>query len=377
VNIETIEDYMRKAVASYMQAMLYDWEWTEVYHDLVEPPTTMGFEWYLVASNGSHVVVVGTGAREGTPHPDPIYASVTMESYDSGASWDFPRFWPNIANPLVAVAYSQENKTFMAVSRNGHIMIQGSDGKWLDRGSISTDGHEGFSVVYGKPAVTGAGVWVVGSNDGRHFYSTDNGNTWAMYVDGTNLATGVAYSDGWFYLVSDNGTAGASNTGTDWWTGVLNDSNHAALWGVASQDGLFITAGDNKRVSYAHAILHGAQGNWIDIPGGVGDGSAWRGVTISDGECLIVGDNGQIAHGDTELLLFHCQDVGGGEGWNACCRSEDWWIVVGDGYIIRSPGGLEKRSSKGVNARVRKLEKDNAELRKAVNELLKKRGKEE
>ncbi|MCL2557584.1 MAG: InlB B-repeat-containing protein [Treponema sp.] len=210
-----------------------------------------------IASNGEGIfVAVGTGGR-------------VVRSDDGGENWSAVS-GPVGGRTLEGIAYG--NEMFIAVGQQGRMMRSGSDG----------------------------GSWTA-INAGLSGNATSSATT-SQFLEGEQIR-GIAFGDGTFIAVGDNGRMARSTNGSDWFqitsaqSGFANNHINVPIRNIAFGNGTFIAVGFDGRM--ARSSNGNGTGNWTRITGTTfGTRQAINDIAYGAGWFIAVADHGSMARSD-------------------------------------------------------------------------------
>jgi photosystem II stability/assembly factor-like uncharacterized protein len=146
-----------------------------------------------------------------------------------------------------------------------------------------TDGSTRFVVVGSVP----------GDNDMAVIkFSNDAGATWInhSYGGSSEVLGGVAYGNGRYIAVGQNGTIIYSPNGAAWYPAVSNTNDD--LFGVAYGNFIWVAVGERGRILYSNALGT----SWTELVFDLYE--YWYDVTFGDGRFVAVGDQKIITSTD-------------------------------------------------------------------------------
>ena len=177
------------------------------------------------------------------------------------------------------------NNIFVAVNQNIQTYSDNNGITWIVTSSLSGIWH---SVAFGN------GVFVMVSEDGKQAYSTDNGLSWnyvASPLSGT--WTCVAYGNGIFVMVGLGKQAYSTNNGLSW---TYVASPLMGLWSsVVYGNGVFVTVGSDGNQAYS--TDDGLSWNYVATP----LTGTWTCVAYGNGIFVAGGYTSLYYPGDTGL----------------------------------------------------------------------------
>lgn len=184
-----------------------------------------GFLW-SIASDGTHLVTVGTGGR--------------ILSSNDGVVWNARA--SGVTDWLVGVAHGYDR--FIAVGENGRILTSTTGDTWTVVANVPTTQRLN-NVFYGflSPGADSRGLWVAVGEAGTALVSRDQGATWRAGTTGvTGWLRGLTYlvTRSYLFNPTGGGTSGLSTT-----VGVGENAFVACGQGgkiITSVDGLTWTA---------------------------------------------------------------------------------------------------------------------------------------
>ncbi|MDB6031588.1 MAG: hypothetical protein JWM16_1926, partial [Verrucomicrobiales bacterium] len=235
---------------------------------------------------------------------------------------DWSRRASGITNELHGVAYG--NGIYVMVGRNGTVLTSTDAITWTQRASGQTD--------YLKSVTYGGGLFVCVGNLSSNVLTSTDGIAWTARhfaipsgFSGLNLED-IAYGNGTFLGVGDNGYVVTSSTGLNW--SALNTGVEKNLRGVAFASGVFVVAANDGR------ILSSSDGQVWNIRNPA-TGNNLRGVAYFNGHFLAVGNSGTIVQSG---LLWPWLQV---RGFTPAGCLLEVQAPSGRAYVIQGSSNLE------------------------------------
>jgi hypothetical protein len=259
---------------------------------------------YGTTSTGSNLFAASLNAEAGyTKYTSYIYCST------NGTFWTSNYGFGSQGSGMVlnAIAYGVVNGSpqFVAVGgsyESGASATSSDLVNWTSASGIAP--HELYAVTYGVPNNGLSPRFVAVGASGTTACSTD-GMTWTTSNDGDpneNYLEGVAYGNGVFVAVGENGSVYYSTTGSGSWMPATITSPYLAsyqelyLVSITFADGLFVaaTSGDGGSPYGEGGSLFISQDgmNWTETFPPTGEG--FNGVGYGDGQFIAVGGEGTI-----------------------------------------------------------------------------------
>ncbi|MCI4626006.1 MAG: hypothetical protein L3V56_08590 [Candidatus Magnetoovum sp. WYHC-5] len=258
---------------------------------------TYGNDKYLAIGNGGSVFLSSDGVKwEEVATVDASLRAVTFKGgkfYAVGSSSDGSRgvvyssdgagLWTlegEVDMPLYAIAYSDD--ALVAVGYYGLTVISAGDGEWE---TVEVSNVSSFSGVFYVDDFFVA----IGETFDKHgvfAMSSDDNKTWTLYtIYDTVFLNGVAYGEGKYAVVDNNGMIYSSTNGRSWYDSVYgsNGPPNSVTYG----DGKFLTVGYNGKVLVSS---DGVSWDYISVGNSLGLLDVIWGNNLFVG----VGDNGRV-----------------------------------------------------------------------------------
>ncbi len=220
---------------------------------------------------------------------------------------------------LCSVAYGVSN--YVAVGYGGTVLTSSNGITWTSRTSGTSLGL--YSVTYGNGKFVAAGQIIL---------SSTNGVNWITRDSGSYVFEAVAYLNGAFMTVGDNGVMKVSADGITWSN--RNSGTTTTLYGLTYGNGTYVVvgAGGTLRTS-ADGLTwtNRTSGTTYDL----------NGVTYGGGLFVVQGNNGVVLS-STDGTNWTSRASGTGQGLATSACGFGWFVIVGmNGTILASTNGID------------------------------------
>lgn len=154
----------------------------------------------------------------------------------------------------------------------------------VSNNTISTTNGTGLDLIL-SPDQSGVGTWIAVSGltgPSQAFALVEvSGNTYTVTPQSAPVAaswTGVAYGNGAWASVAQNGSTAYTTNGTTWYSGTALPSAYT-WWDVTYGNGAFVAVSQNtSSVITASPAINSATANWIDV---ATNGTIWVAISVS------------------------------------------------------------------------------------------------
>lgn len=220
---------------------------------------------------------------------------------------------------LCSVAYGVSN--YVAVGYGGTVLSSSNGVTWVSRTSGTSLGL--YSVTYGSNKFAAVGQIIL---------SSTNGINWTTRDTGSYAFEAVAYVNGGFMTVGDNGVMKVSADGITWSN--RNSGTTTTLYGLAYGNGTYVVVGAGGTIRTSPDGL-----TWTNRTSGTA--SDLNGVTYGGGLFVAQGNAGVILT-STNGLDWSSRTSGTGQGLATSACGFGWFVIVGmNGTILASTNGTD------------------------------------
>jgi hypothetical protein len=270
---------------------------------------------------------------------DQIESTIALST--SGSNWI--QNWLPVPGEYATLTFA--NDRFLAFER-GHAggvprVIRSNDGRQWSDSLLWFGGGSPAGLTYGNGLFVGAGYDFDRPNDPTDapheavFVSPD-GADWTVHSTGaTGLLSDVAFGNGRFVAVGNQGSIATSTNGTQWT--LVTSKSAATIRAVAYGPRTYVAIGDGG------LILKSADGTtWIDQPSGTT--ANLLGLTFAEGRFVAVGTD-EAFHavilssedGSTWIRYASSAPI---PGLSSVAHGASRFVAVGGGNAITSPDGV-------------------------------------
>ncbi len=238
-------------------------------------------------------------------HAEPVDSWILRSSYTS--QW------------ICSVAYGISN--YVAVGYSGTILSSPNGATWTSRTSGTSLGL--YSISYGNGKFVAVGQIILSSADGVNWTTRDSGS-YAFEA--------VAYINGAFMTVGDNGVMKVSSDGITWST--RNSGTTTTLYALAYGNSTYVVVGSGGTIRTSPDGL-----NWT--PRASGTPQDINGVTFANGLFVAQGNYGVVLT-STDGINWTSRNSGTGAALATTAYGFDRFVMVGMyGTIVTSTNGVD------------------------------------